>query len=72
MEVVQALCEGGMVRQVLHKVYESVGGPGVCVGISQSGVNWGDEGLGQLRQVMTAGMHGSSGQLIFDGVTPCV
>ena len=29
-------------------------------------VNQGDEGLGQPRQVMTAGTHGPSGQLIFD------
>ena len=29
-------------------------------------VNWVDEGLGQPRQVMTAGPHGPSGQLMFD------
>ena len=41
------------------------------VGVSQiGGVNWGDEGLGQPRQVMTAGMYGLSGQLIFDVVIP--
>ena len=34
------------------------------------GVNQEDEGLGQPRQVMTAGTHGPSGQLIFDIVTP--
>ena len=31
-----------------------------------AGVNLEDEGLGQPRQVMTAGTHGPSGQLIFD------
>ena len=36
------------------------------------GVNRVDEGLGQPRQVMTAGTHGPSGQLIFDIVIPCV
>ena len=36
------------------------------------GVNQVDEGLGQPRQVMTAGMHGPSGQLIFDIVIPHV
>ena len=30
------------------------------------GVNQVDKGLGQPRQVMTAGMYGPSGQLIFD------
>ena len=29
-------------------------------------VNWADEELGQPRQVMTAGTHRPSGQLIFD------
>ena len=29
-------------------------------------VNQGDEGLGQPRQVMTAGTHGPSRQLIFE------
>ena len=43
-------------------------GPGeFCVGVGRSNrVNQVDEGLGQPRQVMTAGTHGSSGQLIFD------
>ena len=43
------------------------------VGVS-NGVNQEDEGLGQPRQVMTAGMHGPSGQLIFDGgyIESCV
>ena len=36
------------------------------------GVNWVDEGLGQPRQVMTAGTHGPSGQPIFDIVIPCI
>ena len=31
------------------------------------GVNQADKGLGQPRQVMTAGTHGPSEQLIFDG-----
>ena len=47
---------------------------GVCEGAGwcpefvaiSGGVNQGDEGLGQPRQVMTAGTHGPSGQLIFD------
>ena len=39
----------------------------VCVGVGRSnGVNWVDEGLGQPRQVMTAGTHGPSRQLMFD------
>ena len=47
--MVWALHKGGIVMQVLHKVCERVGCPGVCVGVSQSGVNQGDEGLGQPR-----------------------
>ena len=41
---------------------------------SGGSVNWGDEGLGQPRQVMTAGMHGPSGQPIFDmgSIESCV
>ena len=35
-------------------------------------VNRGDKGLGQPRQVMTAGTYGPSGQLIFDIVIPHV
>ena len=34
------------------------------------GGNQEDEGLGQPWQVMTAGTHGPSGQLIFDVVAP--
>ena len=59
-----------MVIQVLHEVCERLGGPGFCVGVSQSGVNQADKGLGQLKQVMTAGTHGPSRQLIFDVVVP--
>ena len=45
----------------------------VCVGVSQSNrVNQVDKGLGQPRQVMTAGTHGPSGQPIFDLVAPCI
>ena len=40
--------------------------------VSGGGVNRADEGLGQPRQVMTAGTHGPSGQLIFDIVIPDV
>jgi hypothetical protein len=36
-------------------------GGGGCIGVNQV-----DEGLGQPRQVTTAGMHGPSGRLIFD------
>ena len=39
----------------------------VVVSVCSGGVNWADEGLGQPRQVMTAGTHGPSGQLIIDG-----
>ena len=39
----------------------------VLVSVFGGGVNQADEGLGQPRQVMTAGTHGPSGQLIFDG-----
>ena len=47
--------------------------PWDCVGVVRGGgVNQVDEGLGQPRQVMTAGIHGPSGQLIFDVVIPCV
>ena len=38
----------------------------VLVSVCGGGVNQADEGLGQPRQVMTAGTHGPSGQLIFD------
>ena len=39
----------------------------VVVLVSSGGVkNQADEGLGLPRQVMTAGTHGPSGQLIFD------
>ena len=45
----------------------------LCRCQSGGGVNQEDEGLGQPRQVMTAGTHGPSGQLIFDVViTPCI
>jgi len=44
----------------------------VLVSVSSGGVNQVDEGLGQPRQVMTAGMYGPSGQLIFAIVTPHV
>ena len=55
--------------QVLHEVHvgwEGCPGVGLCGGSKSVGVNLEDEGLGQPRQVMTAGMHGPSGQLIFD------
>ena len=41
---------------------------------ASAGVNLEDEGLGQPRQVMTAGTHGPSGQLIFDmgSIESCV
>ena len=53
---------------MLHKVHAGWEGcPGGFVWWQQdAGVNLEDEGLGQPRQVMTAGMHGPSGQLIFD------
>ena len=38
----------------------------VVVLVCSGRVNQADEGLGQLRQVMTAGTHGPSGQLMFD------
>ena len=38
----------------------------LCVLAASAGVNRGDKGLGQPRQVMTAGTHGPSGQPIFD------
>ena len=46
----------------------------VLVLVCSGGVNWVDKGLGQPRQVMTAGIHGPSGQLIFDGryIESCV
>ncbi len=34
--------------------------------VKGGGVNWVDKKLGQPKWVMTAGMHGPSGQLIFD------
>ena len=39
---------------------------GLCGSCRSDGVNQVDEGLGKPRQVMTAGTHGPSGQLIFD------
>ena len=51
--------------RVLHGVCEGAGWCPEFVAVS-GGVNQGDEGLGQPRQVMTAGTHGPSGQLIFD------
>ena len=43
------------------------GSPGVvCARGSGGGVNLVDEELGRPRLVMAAGMHGPSGQLIFD------
>ncbi len=47
---------GMSVTQVLHKVCEvRMDTWGVCVGASRSvGVNWVEEGLGQVRQVMAA------------------
>ena len=39
----------------------------LCCVVSSGGVNKVDEGLGQPWQVMTAGTHGPSRQLIFDG-----
>ena len=56
------------VTQVLHEVCERVGEcPGVCACVQpdDSVKNQVDKVLGQLRQVMTAGTHGPSGQLIF-------
>ena len=44
----------------------------VLMSVCDGGVNQADEGLGQPRQVMTAGMYGPSGQLIFDVVVPSV
>ena len=46
----------------------------VLVSVCSGGVNRVDKGLGQPRQVMTAGTHGPSGQLIFDGrnIESCV
>src|ERR1700678_4428194 len=44
---------------------------GVCVLVASAGVNLEDEGLGQPRQVMTAGMLGPSGQLILDISSCC-
>ena len=38
----------------------------VVMMVSDGGVHQVDEGLGQPRQVMTAGTHGPSGQLMFD------
>ena len=38
----------------------------VVVLVCSGRVNQADEGLGQPRQVMTAGTHGPSGQLMFD------
>ena len=59
--------------QVLHRVYEGAGGCPEFVAVS-GGVNWVDKGLGQPRQVMTARMHGPSGQPIFDmgSIESCV
>ncbi len=42
----------------------------MLVSVRSGGVNQRDEGLGQPRQVMTAGTYRPSGQLIFDIVTP--
>ena len=72
-EVVQALhkwYEGYMsVTRVLHKVCERVGEcPGICACVQPDDsvkIRW-DKVLGQPKQVMTAGTHGLSGQLIFD------
>ena len=46
----------------------------VLVSVCSGGVNQVDEGLGQPRQVVTAGIHGPSRQLIFDGgsIESCV
>ena len=50
-----------------------LGAWGVCVVLAESDrVNWVDERLGQPRQVMTSGIYGPSGQLIFDVVTPSI
>ena len=56
---------------MLHGVCEGAGGCPEFVAVS-GGVNRVDEGLGQ--QVMTAGTHGPSGQLIFDigSIESCV
>ena len=65
-------CQAGgasVVTQVLHKAQERLGGmPGVdlCGADASDRVNRVDEGLGQPRQVMAAGTHGPSRQLIFD------
>ena len=60
---------------MLHKVCDGAEGCPACCEVSvrgSGGVNRGDEELGQPRPVMTAGMYGPSGQLIFDIVTPHV
>ena len=46
----------------------------VLVSVCSGGVNQADKGLGQPRQVVTAGTHGPSRQLIFDGgyIESCV
>ena len=44
----------------------------VVVLVCGGGVNWADKGLGQPRQVMTAGTYGPSGQLVFEIMTPHV
>ena len=48
---------------------------GIVLGlVCSGGVNQADKGLGQPRQVVTAGTHGPSRQLIFDGgyIESCV
>ena len=53
--MLRVVCEGGD------------GHPSVCMVLVRGGrVNQADEGLGQPRQVMTAGTHGPSRQLMFD------
>ena len=50
-----------------------LGAWGVCEVLAECDrVNQVDKGLGQPRQVMTAGMYGPSGQPIFDVVTPSI
>ena len=75
---------GGMsiaqVARALHKCYTRSMRVGidtlvfVVVLVCSERVNWADEGLGQPRQVMTAGTHGPSRQLMFDAgsIESCV
>jgi len=63
---------GMMVMRVLHDVCERAAGCPeiVWVSVRSGGVTQVDKGLGQPRQVMTAGTYGPSEQPIFDIVIP--